>query len=124
MVISSKKDLSKSILNVTGEELTMESNDYLSSYAELLEKSSSVSLETKRLPTRVYEIFKTLNNLNPIVMKDIFHYLPDVTHKKYNLYFNTQNTTKFGSKKLRAFYANISNTLPEYIKSTTSLLEF
>ena len=122
--MSSKKDLSKSILNVTGEELTMESNDYLSSYAELLEKSSSVSLETKRLPTRVCEIFKTLNNLNPIVMKDTFHYLPDVTHKKYNLYFNTQNTTKFGSKKLRAFYANISNTLPEYIKSTTSLLEF
>ena len=36
-------------------------NDYLSSYAELLEKSTSVSIETKRLCTMVYEIFKTLN---------------------------------------------------------------
>ena len=99
-------------------------NDYLSSYVELLEKSTSVSMETKRLCTIVYEIFKTLNNLNPHFMKDIFHYSPNVTHKKHNLYIHTQNTTKFGNKSLRAFGANIWNTLPEYIKSTTSLLEF
>ena len=46
------------------------------------------------------------------------------THKKHNLYIHTQNTTKFGNKSLRAFGANMWNTLPEYIKSTTSLLEF
>ena len=57
-------------------------------------------------------------------MKDIFHYSPNVTHKKHNLYIHTQNTTKFGNKSLRAFDANIWNTLPEYTKSTTSLLEF
>ena len=100
------------------------SNNYLSSYAELLEKSSLVSMETKRLRMMVYEIFKTLNNLNPVFMKDIFHYSPNVTHKKHNLYIHTQNTTKFGNKSLRAFGANIWNTLPEYIKSTNSLLEF
>ena len=72
-------------------------NDYLSNYAELLEKSTSVSMETKRLCTMVYEIFKTLNNLNPVFMKDIFHYSPNVTHKKHNLYIHTQNTTKFGN---------------------------
>ena len=38
------------------------SNDYLSSYAELLENSTSVSMEAKRLRTMVYEIFKILNN--------------------------------------------------------------
>ena len=38
-------------------------NNYLSSYAERLEKSASVSMETKRIRTMVYEIFKTLNNL-------------------------------------------------------------
>ena len=83
------------------------SNNYLSSYAELLEKSSLVSMETKRLRMMVYEIFKTLNNLNPVFMKDIFHYSPNVTHKKHNLYIHTQNTTKFGNKSLRAFGANI-----------------
>ena len=77
-------------------------NDYLSSYAELLVTSTSVSMETKRLRTMVYEIFKTLNNLNPVFMKNIFHYSPNVTHKKHNLYIHIQNTTKFGNKSLRA----------------------
>ena len=54
----------------------------ISSYAKLLEKCTSVSMETKRLRTMVYEIFKTLNNLNPVFMKDIFHYSPNVTRKK------------------------------------------
>ena len=51
-------------------------------------------------------------------MKDIFYYSPNVTHKKHNLYIHTQ---KFGNKSLRAFGANIWNTLAEYIKSTTYL---
>ena len=38
------------------------SNDYLNNYAELLEKSTSISVETKRLRRIVYEVFKTLNN--------------------------------------------------------------
>ena len=79
---------------------------------------------TKRLSTMVYEIFKTLSNLNPVFMKDIFHYSPNVTCKKHDLYIHTQNTTKFGNKSLRSCGVNIWNTLPEYIKSTTSLLEF
>ena len=82
------------------------------------------AMETKRLRTMVYEIFKTLNNLNPVFMKDVLHNSPNVTHKKHDLYIHTQNTTKFGNKSLRVFGANIWNTLPEYIKSTTSLLEF
>ena len=89
-------------------------------------------MEAKRLRTMVYEIFKTLNNLNPVFMKDIFNYSPNVTYKKHNLYIHTQNTTKFGNKSLRAFGANIWNTLPlpescsmpEYVKSTTLLLKF
>ena len=99
-------------------------NDHLSSYVDLLEKSISVSMETKRLRTMVYEIFKTLNNLNPVFMKDIFHYSPNVTHKKHNLYIHTQNTTKFGNKSPRAFGANIWKRLPEYIKSATLLFGF
>ena len=35
------------------------SNDYLSSYAEVLKKFTSVSLKTKRLRTMVCEIFNT-----------------------------------------------------------------
>ena len=71
------------------------------------------------ISTMVYKIFKTLNNLNPVFMKDIFHYSPNVTYENHNLYIHTQNTTKFGNKCLRL----LVKTLPEYIKLTTSLLE-
>ena len=87
-------------------------------------------METKRLRTIFHEIFKTLNSLNPVSIKDIFNYSPYVTCKKHNLYIHTQNTTKFGNKSLRAFGANIWNTLPEscsmpeYLKSNASLLKF
>ena len=89
-----------------------------------LKKSRSASVETKRLRSIFYEIFKRLNTLNPGFIEDIFHYSPNVTHKKHNVYIHTQNTTKFGSNSLKAFGALIWNTLPEYIKSTTSWLEF
>ena len=32
-----------------------------------------------------------VNNLNSVFMKDIFHYSPNITHKKNNLYIRTQN---------------------------------
>ena len=65
--------------------LRLLSNDYSSGYAELLEKDKSVSMETKRLCRVVYEIFKTLNNLNTVFMKDVLHYSSNVNHKKHNL---------------------------------------
>ena len=91
---------------------------------ELLEKPTLLSVETKRLRRIVYEIFKTLSNLNSVFMKDIFHNSPNVTHKKHDLSIHTQNITKFGNKSLRAFVAHIWNTLPEYIKSTALSLGF
>ena len=45
--------------------------------------------------------------MTSVFMKDISHYSPNVTHKKYDLYIQTQNTKKFGSKSLKAFGANI-----------------
>ena len=120
---SSKKSQNK-VEKIHERSLKFLSNDYLSSYAELLEKSTSVSMETKRLRTMVYEIFKTLNNLNPVFRKDIFHYSPNVIHKKHNYYIHTQHTKKLENKILKVFGTNIWNTLTEYIKSTTSLLEF
>ena len=50
-------------------------------------------METKTLCKMAYEIFKALNNLNPVFMEDIFHYSLNVTRKKHNLYIHTQNTS-------------------------------
>ena len=70
---SSKKSQNK-VERIHERSIKFLSNGYLSSYAELLEKSTSISIETKRFGKTVYEILKTLNNLNAAFMKDIFHY--------------------------------------------------
>ena len=100
------------------------SNDYDSSYAELLGNSNSVSMEIKRLRTMLIEIFKTLNNQNPSFMKNIFHHSPYLTHRKHNIYVHSQRTTRFGTKSLKALGAHLWNALPEDIKSTESFVEF
>ena len=51
-------------------------NDSTSDYNQLLNKSSKVSMEVKRLRKLALEIFKTLNNLNPEYMKEILHIDP------------------------------------------------
>ena len=87
--------------------------DYLNDYAELkwlaVMRNFLKNAHQYQWRPMVYEIFKTLNNFNPVFMKDILHYSPKVIRKKHNLYIHTQNTTKFWNKSLRAFGANIWN---------------
>ena len=47
-------------------------NDNASVYQALLKKSKKTSMEIKRLRNLATEIFKTVNNLNPSFMKNIF----------------------------------------------------
>ena len=47
-------------------------NDYESDYNSLLHKADISKMEIKRLRTLVIEVFKTLNDLNPTYMKEIF----------------------------------------------------
>ena len=52
--------------------LRMILNDNTSDYQTLLEKSKKTSMEIKKLRNLATEIFKTVNNLNPSFMKNIF----------------------------------------------------
>ena len=47
-------------------------DDYESSFQNLLEKDNSTSIHDKNLQLLLIEIYKTLHNLNPSFMKDIF----------------------------------------------------
>ena len=56
-------------------------------------------MEIKRLRCLALEIFKTVNNLNPYYMKEIFSKVTNLTHRPLDINFN-QNTTKYGSNSL------------------------
>ena len=88
-------------------------NDSTSDYNQLLNKSSKASMEVKRLRKLALEIFKTLNNLNPEYMKEIFYKTTNLTHRPFNIKVNQNNTTKYGNKSLRSLGPHIWNSLPK-----------
>ena len=99
-------------------------NDSTSDYHQLLNKSSKASMEVKRLRKLALEIFKTLNNLNPEYMKEIFYKTTNLTHRPFNIKVNQNHTTKCGNKSLRSLGHHIWNSLPKQIKEDTNYNKF
>ena len=99
-------------------------NDSNSNYKQLLNKSSKVSMEEKRLRNLSLEISKTLNLLNLEYMKEIFHKTTNLTHRPFNIKANQNNTTKYGNKSLRSLGFHMWNSLPKQIKEKTDYNKF
>ena len=68
-------------------------------------------MEVKRLGNLALEIFKTLNQLNPEYLKEIFHKTTNLTHRPFNIKVTQNNTNKYGNKSLRSFGTHIWNSL-------------
>jgi hypothetical protein len=69
-------------------------DDYSSSYEELLLKADKPIIEVRKLRIMSVEIFKTLNNLNPIYMKEIFTLNTRESSKSNTLKVKAQNSKK------------------------------
>ena len=91
---------------------------------QLLNKSSKASMKVKRVRKLALEIFKTLNNLNPEYMKEMFYETTNLTHRPFNIKVNQNNTTKYGNKSLRSLGPHIWNSLPKQIKEETDYNKF
>ena len=77
-------------------------HDSTSNYKELLNKSSKVSMEEKRLRNFSLEISKTFNQLSLEYMKEIFHKTTNLTERTFNIKANQHNITKYGNKSSRS----------------------
>ena len=97
------------------------SNDYDKTYFQLLDISKKPSMEVRKPRLLITEIFKTLNDSNPVFVKDIFHDCQKKSHKKHNLHVHSRNTSRYGNNNFRVLGAHIWNSLPENIKSTDSV---
>ena len=62
----------KKIENLQKRALTFLYNDYEISYEELLLKSDRATMNVNKLRILCTEIYKTINNLNPEFMRDLF----------------------------------------------------
>ena len=95
---------------------------------KILLKSGFSSMNVKRLRTLCVEIFKTVNNLNPSFLKEIFSLkqrdIPVREKYKLNLYIPSYNQVTFDLKALTFFGPKIWIILPYHIKSAENLASF
>ena len=115
----------KKIENLQKRALRFLYNDYEISYEELLLKPGRATMNVNRLRILYTEIYKTINNLNPEFMRDLFSLRETsrLAREKYMLNLNipVHNQVTFGSKSLRVFGPNVWNSLPYHIKSSENL---
>ena len=81
-----------------------------------------------RLRSLCIEVFKTINDLNPFFMKDIFQLRingrPVRTQNINNLTVETRQTVTFGTNGISYLGPKISNSLPYHLKCSESLVDF
>ena len=76
-----------------------------------------------RLRVLCLEIYKTLNDLNPDYMKNIFRKRANRhSNRLNNIEVPTVNQVTYGKNSLRALGPRIWNSLPNHIKSSETLL--
>ena len=101
---------------------------YSSSYERILEKSGKFSMDIEREHKLCIEIYKTLNNLNPIFMKEIFELRlgsrPVRQQYKLGLNIPRKKQVAFGTKSLEGLGLKIWNNTPCQIKSAKNLSIF
>ena len=78
-------------------------------------------MEVNNFRTLAFEIFKTINDLNPPFMKEIFSRNTNSERNGTKLLVKMLNTKKYGLDTLKVLGPKIWNKLPIHIKETTSL---
>ena len=112
------------IVSIQKRALRLLHNNYTSTYDSLLAKANKPSMGIKRYRTLALEIFKTLNDLNPTYMQDLFYLCSSSIRWPNNIAVVRTNTNMYGTKSLRSLGLQIWNSLPEHIKAETSLAPF
>ena len=81
-------------------------------------------MEIKRLQALATEIFKTINNINPSHMNNIFTPKTNAKIRTHDIIVRHHNTATYGDKSLTALGPKICNKLPTNVKSLTSITKF
>ena len=120
------RSLNNRINKIHEKSLRLVYKDNKSTFSELLDKDNSVTRHDRNLQALAIEVYKSINDLSPVILKYIF----DVKSIPYNLrsasILCTRNvkTVKYGSDSLSFRGAKIWALVPDSIKISKSLSEF
>ena len=104
--------------------LRLELDDYESDYVNLIKKNGTTTMEIKRLRTLATDIFKTINNINPSYMKNVFISKRNAKTRPHDIIVRHHNFATEGDNSLTALGRKIWSKLPANIKSLTSITKF
>ena len=101
-------------------------DDTTSSFEFLLQKSKSVKIHHRNLQILVTEIYKTLNNLSPSLMSEIFIIRDTGCNLRggNKLNSNIAKTVNFGTESISNLAAKICEQVPDGTKGSSSLRIF
>ena len=126
-MFSSAKSLNK-VESLQKRALRFLYENYDSSYESLLKLAGKSTMNVTRLRSLYIEIFKTLNNINPVFMNEIFEVRKTKravrNQCKLDLEVPILNQVTFGAKSIRYLGPKIWNSLPFHKKSSESLTTF
>ena len=126
-MFSSSKSLNK-VESLQKRALRFLYDNYDSSYESILKIAGKSTMNVNRLRSLCIEIFKTLNNINPAFMNEIFELRKTnravQNQYKLNLEVPIINQVIFGAKSIRYLGPKIWNSLPFHMKSYESLATF
>ena len=100
--------------------------DYVSTFAQLLEKDSSVSIHIRNLQILATEIFKARNNLSPSIVQIIFRTIEPAYSLRRDTIFESYRvqTQRCGIESLTYLGPKIWSQVPSEIKESHSLAVF
>ena len=117
-MFSSSKSLNK-VESLQKRVLCFLYEDYVSSHEELLQKAGKETLKINRLRSLCIDIYKSINNINPTYINEIFKLRKTTravrSNYKLNLDVPTIDQVSFGDKSLRYYGPKIWNSLPFHI---------
>ena len=96
-------------------------DDYESDYEHLLAREDKPTIQLRKLRFLAIEIFKTINNLNPTFMKEIFTLNTSRDVSRNKLVVKTQKSKGYGTDTLRSLGPKIWNHMPSDIKNSENL---
>ena len=120
------RQLNQKINKIQERALRITYKDTESTFSELLQKDSAVTIHTKNLQILMTEMYKTRNGLNPSFMQEIF--CDNTT------YYNLRNGNEFfqprvrsvnnGTESVRFKGPQLWQMLPQTIRNSQSLCQF
>ena len=110
-----RKDIQQKLEKRNKRALRFTLSDYSSSYDELLQKTKFTTVHIHSIRQLALEVFKTLHNLNPVIVKDYSIPKPSDYHlcMRDTLYIPKVKTTRYGIKSLRFLGPKIWNSFPD-----------